>query len=120
MDNLKALYSKVTQLHQAIDKKYYELDHATNSSYEHGVAGDQSRASSEAVTALRHLREIEDMEARVIDAGRQIVVIEQHLSRLQQQNVAIREDNIHHATYINDDAKHKLDDIGRQTKALRG
>ncbi len=120
MDSIRGLYHRVTDLHRAMDKRRYEVDLATQNSLHFAQAGDYDRAKDEATLALRCMHESVAMELKVIDMEQQIMAAEHNIARLQQQEVALREENHHHITHINKDTKEKLDDITRQLRALRG
>ena len=120
MNSIRALYNRVTDLHRAIDKRRYEADLATQNSLNHGLEEEFDRATSEATLALRCCKEIEALDLKVIDVEQQIMVAEQHIASLQQQEMAIREENSHHINHITREAKQKLDDISRQIRVLRG
>jgi len=60
------------------------------------------------------------MEQKVVEAQQQIMIDEQRIVKLQQQEVALREDNFNHITHINKDTKQRLDEITRQLKVLHG
>ena len=120
MDSIRSLYIRVTDLHRDIDKRRYEADLATQDSLNHGLAEEYGRATDEATLALRFTHEIEAMELKVIDVEQQIMAAEKHIAKLQQQEMALREENHHHVSHITRETKQKLDDITRQLKALRG
>ncbi|MBC7868593.1 hypothetical protein H7X69_00225 [Candidatus Saccharibacteria bacterium] len=103
-----------------MDKRRYEVDLATQNSLHYGIAEEYDRAADEATSALRCMHEIEAMEQKVIDMEQQIIATEHNIARLHQQEVALREENCHHATHINKETKEKLDEITRQLKTLRG
>lgn len=120
MDSIRSLYIRVTDLHRDIDKRRYEADLATQNSLNHSLAEEYDRATNEATLALRCTREIEAMDLKVIETEQQIMTAEKHIAKLQQQEMALREENYHHISHITRETKQKLDDITRQLKALRG
>ncbi len=120
MESIKTLYHQVTQLRQLIDKDRYEVDHATQDSFNCSVKEDYSRATDEAAHAKRLVHEICISEEKVIAIEQQLVEAEHNTLRLLQQEAMLRDDNLNHIAHIDHATKQKLDDIARQIKALRG
>lgn len=120
MNSIRGLYIRVTDLHRAIDKRRYDADLATQNSLNHSLAEEFDRAASEAALALRCCKEIEEMDLKVIEVEQQIMAAEKHIAKLQQQEMAIREENSRHVGHATREVKQKLDDISQQIRVLRG
>ncbi len=120
METIKALYNKVTDLHQLIEKNRYEAEFATRDSLHHGEAEEYNRATDEASHAMRLVHEIGILQNRVIAIEQQIIEVEKHILQLQQHEAMIREDCLHHVSHIDHETMQKLDEVVRQIKTLRG
>jgi len=120
MDSIRSLYIRVTDLHREIDRKRDEVEQATQNSLNHGLAEEFDRATDEATLALRSCKEVGVLDLRVIEQEQMIMAAERRITKLQRQEMALREENYHHISHITRETKQKLDDITRQLKALRG
>ncbi len=120
MDTITTLGNRVLHFRMTIHAKREEANHATQNSFDHSEAGDLGLATIEATKALSLVKEIVDLETKSLEVQKRMIDLELRIERLQQQEVPLREESLHHVGHIDHDTKQKLDDLRQQVKMLRG